>query len=331
MADKPTDVPDDDKASEADKTPGSKSPSPKKQKTAEVESEPSKHPLPPPGKGKGKGKKSKKGFKFGAMDDNSQPGGSGLQAPNDPQPGGSGLQRPGGSGLQRTTSKAPSVASSRATVESSVVDPIKGGVLSIGDDSDEYDRNPVLEFDDVDEFNTQETHVRNLMPESSDSDDDAPPTVLTVAAMRKAEEKKRRREQAGQTTNVRRQKKTPLWQHFKLAAFKSPRKSGRSTKIYYDAVCQVVVVDSAHPEGKKCGATLARVDGTTGGMRSHLHSKHGDVYAKYIEANTDFKKSKDKGQKAIEKAAAEASAYDAFRQCKKVFLLNLLSLNSKVV
>ena len=36
MADKPTDVPDDDKAS--DETPGSKSPSPKKQKTAETTS-----------------------------------------------------------------------------------------------------------------------------------------------------------------------------------------------------------------------------------------------------------------------------------------------------
>ena len=185
---------------------------------------------------------------------------------DDPQPGGSGLGRTG----------APSVSGlSRA---SSRVDSVRGGVISIhtSDDEDEDQRDSDLSSDE--EFDIHPT-VRRKIIVDDDSDADDNPKVLSSADMRKAEDKKRRREQAGQTTNVRRQKKTPLWQHYKLAKYKKPRKSSRG-KLYHDAVCQVVVVDTAHPEGKKCGAFLARVDGATGGMRGHLHSKHGEVYSK---------------------------------------------------
>ncbi len=114
-----------------------------------------------------------------------------------------------------------------------------------------------------------------------------------------------------------------LWQYFDLALLPGETRESRNpntdeTKVWRNAICNVVVKTRRHPDGKPCGCPLSRKDGNTSSMRGHLKSKHPKDYAELELQEKDLLQQQDEGRRRRQRSAQELEDFYANREGKVV-------------
>ena len=113
----------------------------------------------------------------------------------------------------------------------------------------------------------------------------------------------------------RKNKNNLLWRYFEKSTkpneFDMCFRNKKEVK-YNKAVCLVMIENRM--EEKQCGTVIARREGNTTAMRSHLQAKHPKAFSELIRLELDAKAEEDAGKAELQNAEKEREAFEANRR-----------------